>query len=491
MSRNIILVEYIHKYYIWIVIFFGLLMRLVVINQSLWLDEAIGAEAVRNFSTSGIITTFLKYDNHPPLYYLTLKLWTDFFGYSEVSIRSLSILFGLGTIYLTFKIAEKLSGNKLFKYLAAILITTSQFHIYYSQEARMYSMAAFFACLTIYFFIDVVGKNLPKTKSWIFLSLSQAILVFTDYVPVFLLPVFGLYALVVRKNNVWWLKYLFTYIPIFIFSLVWLPTFMIQSAAGKWLLATLPAWRNVAGGATIKQALLVWVKFVLGRITFINKIFYVLITLFASIPVIISLIKASVVRKKILLIWLWFIVPLFLGYIISYLFPAFIYFRFLYIIPAFYLIIAWGIDHIKGEYTKWIIFLIILIVNLASWLYYASNINQQREQWRQATKYVEANAKVGEIAIFDYPQPITPYSWYENGSVPSFGVTDSVSADIVKTREITESRIVDIRGIYYFEYLRDLSDPNKAVEKTLKENGFKIAEIKNFVGVGQVFYYTK
>jgi hypothetical protein len=48
-------------------------LRLVAINQSLWLDEAIGANIVKDYSYHAILTDFLHSDNHPPLYYLTLK----------------------------------------------------------------------------------------------------------------------------------------------------------------------------------------------------------------------------------------------------------------------------------------------------------------------------------------------------------------------------------------------------------------------------------
>ena len=142
---------------VWVLIL-GLVLRLVVINQSLWLDEAIGAVAVKNYSYKGIVSVFLKNDNHPPLYYLTLKFWTDIFGYSELAMRSLSVIFGVGTIFLTYKIAQKVSTNRLFAPLAVLLITTSQLHIYYSQEARMYSMAAFVAALSIYYFLDLIKK---------------------------------------------------------------------------------------------------------------------------------------------------------------------------------------------------------------------------------------------------------------------------------------------------------------------------------------------
>lgn len=97
------------------ILFLALGMRLVVVNQSLWLDEAIGALAVRDFSYFGILNDFLRSDNHPPLYYIVLKMWSGIFGYSELSLRIPSILFGLGTIYFSYLIAGEISKNVVLK----------------------------------------------------------------------------------------------------------------------------------------------------------------------------------------------------------------------------------------------------------------------------------------------------------------------------------------------------------------------------------------
>lgn len=366
-------------------------LRFIVINQSLWLDEAIGAYAVKNFTYKSLLTEFMKYDFHPPLYYLILKFWTSIFGYSEVSLRFPSIIFGIGTIWITYLIARIVNVKKgnLFPILTALFLTISQFHIYYSHEARMYGMAAFLASLSIYSML----KMLINDKNWNFwnlatFSFSITALIFSDYMPVFLYPLYLIAPFIYRKDRGWWKKYLLSFIVPTVFGLLWLPTLLIQSSAGKSLMESLPAWRNIIGGSNIKQLILVWNKFIFGRISLINKPLYYFLIILTSIPVVWSFFVMLKKRtKEVDIIALWLIIPLGLGFLASFFFPAFNYFRYVYVLPAFYLLVAWGISGMSKKVRVLFVTLFIAL-NALSVLIYFIDIRQHREQWREATASV-------------------------------------------------------------------------------------------------------
>ncbi|KKR11746.1 MAG: hypothetical protein UT39_C0003G0015 [Candidatus Woesebacteria bacterium GW2011_GWA1_39_21] len=488
---------------IYLVVFIGLILRLITINQSLWLDEAIGAIAAREMSVYQMFESFFTVDNHPPLYYLLLKLWTSIFGYSEFSLRFPSILFSLLTIYLVYKIAlliqrlekddhKPMRSVGLFTYptVAALLLAISQFNIYFSQEARMYSMAAFFASLLVYFFIKLYTVRV----SWFYMlgfSLALLCLGTTDYLPYFLILTIALFALV-KKSSWKWLFNVYTcFIPLAVFWVFWFTTFSRQSQGGSWLVTTLPAWKNLAGGATLKQLILVWIKFILGRVSFVNKYVYVALAFLFSLPYATSLILAFRNRNKRGILWLWMTAPLFLSYLTSFVVPSFAYFRFLFVYPAFVLIVAWGLVNIKNELAKKLVFYSIVISALFSCIYYYGNSSQQRENWRGAVAFVEGNIQRSEVAIFEYPEPFAPYRWYEKRPAFSIGVTDSISAGSEETRDILIKTINTKTGIYYFDYLHDLSDPQDIVRKTLTEQKFSAKEIVSFSGVGQIYHYRK
>jgi uncharacterized membrane protein len=480
--------------YLFAIIVLGIFLRIFALNQSFWLDEAIGALVVKEQNIVQIATQFPKGDNHPPLYYLALEGWSNLFGYSEVALRSLSVLFGVLTIYFTFLIAKIFTKKKKMFYplFSALLLASSPFHIYYSQEARMYIMAGLFASMAIYYFLLTFDSKIKQIYPWILFSLSITALVFTDYVPVFLLPLFWLFALIKKQKMDWWKKFILSHLPLALSGALWLPIFLVQLERGAWLLQKLPAWSRLAGGATPKQALLVWAKFVLGRISFKDKIFYYSLIGVSSLPFVYSLNKAFREKKKIYIIWSWLLLPLILAFIASFVFPAFIYFRFLYVVPAFYLLVAWGVNQIKDRKKRILIGSLLLAVNIVGWLFYVDEPYQQREQWRQAVSFIENRAqKDKDVVVFENPQPFAPYKWYAKGEIDAFGATNSILANEAETKQKTLSIIDDRQGVYYFEYLHDLSDPDGIVVQTIQDAGFEKAQIFDFIGVGQVTYWTK
>lgn len=463
-----------------IILVAAFLIRLVAVNQSLWLDEAIGAIVAKTFSFGDILLKFPLTDNHPPLYYLILRVWSLLFGYSEVSLRFPSILFGIATIFLVYRIAKDFT--KVNPLIPALLLATSPLSIYYSQEARMYSLAAFLATGAIYFFLRTV-QDPDHTKSWIYLSVFYTLLAFSDYVPFFLYPVFLIYPLIKRMGWKWWERFIVLNIPLLVLGVAWLPTFIVQSEKGKWLLNILPAWRDIAGGATFKQLGVFWSKFVLGRISFYNKFLYYSLILLASIPVVVLLLKSLGKWKDGEMFWLWFLTPVVFGFFASLIFPAFIYFRFIFVLPAFYLLISLGRN--RRLVT------LVIIFNLVGWGIYVLDRSQWREDWRGAVWYVEANAGHAEVAVFENPEPFAPYRWYWDGRVESDGATDSISANAAPTFQVVRNITQGKDGIYYFEYLKDLQDPNGYVISDLAKLGFVEVGRVSFNDVGFIIHYQK
>jgi uncharacterized membrane protein len=78
---------------------------------------------------------------HPPLYFWLLHYWRLISGDSEFGLRLLSVMFGLLTIAAAYLLGKRING-RFTGLLAALFMTISRFDISWSQEMRMYALAA-------------------------------------------------------------------------------------------------------------------------------------------------------------------------------------------------------------------------------------------------------------------------------------------------------------------------------------------------------------
>ncbi|PIU71988.1 hypothetical protein COS80_00195 [Candidatus Woesebacteria bacterium CG06_land_8_20_14_3_00_39_27] len=386
---------------IFFILILGLVLRLISLNQSFWLDEATSGLVVRNFSLTEIVTKFSPGDFHPPLYYLILKVWSSFFGTSEIALRFPSIIFGLLTIYFVYLIGKELF-NKKAGIIAGILLATSGLHIYYSQEARMYSLTALLVSYLVYLFLK---------KKWFSFSIILLLVGMTDYPALLILPVFWILA---GKD---WKNLAFSHLLLIISYVFWFPTFLKQLVIGSSLNSASPSWAGLLGTFSFKNFALIPVKFVFGRISFDDKYLYasiILLTAFLFGYLILKSIKST--RRVDSIIWLWLVVPIFLGMIISFRLSIFSYFRFLFCLPAFYLLVAVGLKKLKPKISN-ILIIVLVGMNLIFSGIYLFNPRFQREGWRELTTFVkEESGNKSAIILFVADSNMEAYKYYDSNA---------------------------------------------------------------------------
>jgi mannosyltransferase len=125
-----------------LVIALGAFLRLYRIGaQPLWVDEASSLRFARGSLTRLWSWSTLVDPGNPPLYYSLLHGWLAF-GDSEASLRLLSALFGVLTIPLVYALGRTIRDHRL-GIVSALLFAISPFQVWYSQEARGYSLLTF------------------------------------------------------------------------------------------------------------------------------------------------------------------------------------------------------------------------------------------------------------------------------------------------------------------------------------------------------------
>lgn len=116
-------------------------------EQSLWADEGNSAAlAARSLAR---IAQDAAADIHPPLYYWLLHFWSHLFGHSEVALRSLSAIVGVGLVYVIYLIGRRLQSEQM-GLTAALIAAINPLQIYYAQEARMYALLGLWSGLALY-----------------------------------------------------------------------------------------------------------------------------------------------------------------------------------------------------------------------------------------------------------------------------------------------------------------------------------------------------
>ena len=134
---------------LWAVLGLALALRLHQINEtSIWFDEAFSIFAVQS-SFTGMLDTVIREAIVPPLYYSALYLWTALFGQSEFAVRSLSLVFGMASVFMMYVTASLIYSRPI-GLIAAFLLATATFHIFYSQETRMYALLTLLALVSFY-----------------------------------------------------------------------------------------------------------------------------------------------------------------------------------------------------------------------------------------------------------------------------------------------------------------------------------------------------
>ncbi|UCC62484.1 MAG: glycosyltransferase family 39 protein [Anaerolineae bacterium] len=116
-------------------------------DKSVWWDEGLAAWAARQ--SPAAIARWTAADVHPPLYFWTLHFWRLGSGDSEFGLRLLSAAVGVLTVAVTYRLGRAVGGVRA-GLLAALLVAISRFDIWWSQEMRMYALAALLAALSLW-----------------------------------------------------------------------------------------------------------------------------------------------------------------------------------------------------------------------------------------------------------------------------------------------------------------------------------------------------
>jgi len=467
-----------------LILAFGL--RLPLLNGSFWLDEAAQAlESVRPFSQQLDIAN----DFQPPLMHLLLHFAT-YLGTTEWWLRLWGALIpGMLTIFFVWKIGTKHFSAKA-GLLAGILLATSSLHVFYSQELRPYALPALIAVLGWWL---VLRKKSEREKTWgAKLGLVTALGLYSSYLYPF--AALGQFAFLIWKKTEW--RSLLTAFTITtLLCLPWLPFFLEQLRIGEELREALPGWESVVSTPQIQAIAMIGAKFIFGILpvdvlNWHTAVALILITL--TLHIWWRVYHKPEVRAATTLFIFWVVVPIFAAWLVSFLVPVLQPKRVLFSLPGLYLFLATLITHRSVQKKVALVLAsILLFLNLFGLYQYYTQPNLQREDWRRLHQTITTDFPVDSVVIMAFPEAFAPWVWYNRNDFPTLASGTIYLHDKAQIEPVIKQAYDNYNHVIVFEYLQDLTDPDRLINQTIIEFGYKESTLYDGGPIGFVRVYSQ
>lgn len=151
----------------------SILLRTYKLDTGLWIDEYL---TLINYVKPdlGFIATNFKDDNQHWLFSVLAKISTSIFGDTNWAFRLPALVFGVLSIVSVYNLGRLVFIERV-GLLAAFLLAVSYHHIWYSQNARGYTILLLGTILSVHHLLRALQHG--KNRDWVFYSLSLALCV--------------------------------------------------------------------------------------------------------------------------------------------------------------------------------------------------------------------------------------------------------------------------------------------------------------------------
>jgi len=140
--------------------------------KSFWFDEGFSVGVARLGWTDFVQNW--RHEGAMVVYYLLLHFWMKL-GISEFFIRSLSVVFALGTIPVIYALGVRLFQRRV-GLIAAVLLAFNAFSVRYSQEVRGYALLVLLIALSSWFFLRGIEER--ASRDWWLYTLCATLVVY-------------------------------------------------------------------------------------------------------------------------------------------------------------------------------------------------------------------------------------------------------------------------------------------------------------------------
>ncbi|MFC4544128.1 glycosyltransferase family 39 protein [Halosolutus amylolyticus] len=415
-------------------------------SESYWLDEVVSVTIVTSNAPIELLVSVPGNDPHPPLYYLLLSGWTAIFGTSELATRLLSALVGVATVVVCYGVGRRLFDREVGA-IAALLVAVSPFHVWYSQEVRMYNLLALLTVLSFYWFVRLQTAK-PRDEGGIRDEIGYAVsTVLLGYT-----HVFGLFAIlaqnayvfsrpvvrIVPRSRLTLRRWIALQGITAALLLPWVVRLLRRTIAAHGGEASNVSWIPLPTAETVRETFAAY----LGGYLF-GESFPFLVSLVVVGCLVLALsgdrgtATAAADRQDspvnaVYLTLLWLVVPILVPIALSHVVtPIFVDRYSIGASLAFFLLIAVGVRTISRSSLRFVVIGVLLVALVAPLpTYYQAD---QKEQWREAAADVEATADGDDVVLVSRPFAERPFGYYvDRSDVTTVRIPPDASTDEIR-----------------------------------------------------------
>jgi mannosyltransferase len=386
------------------IICIGFALRIAQLGKpSLWLDEAITWLIVSAPLREGVDRVIMDVVQ-PPLHYLLLRPFAAL-GLSEFALRFPSVIFGVASIPLMYRLAREMAGTpgreRRVGLLAALLLAANPFHVWFAREARNYELVFLLSVAILYMFHRVVRDQ----RGWLWFTVASALAYLTHYFALFLALVQLIYYLLSFHANHgslgrWLAAQILAGIPL----MLWVVAVVSEETA-RGALGWIPQVSPYAILFTLWNFAILYVE---------NNLWWEVVGLpfFASV-----LVLGLRARPQRMLLILWLFLPcliiLLLSRAMGYGFYVDRYF--ILSLPAFVLLLARGLGQVRYKPLLYLLAVCLLVVSTAATVRIYSAPELAKQDWREAMSIVASNWQPGDLKVVETPAGAIPAAYYLSG----------------------------------------------------------------------------
>jgi len=432
----------------------GFLLRMAYLTaRPVWYDEVITIFYAQS-SFSYILKHFVHGSN-PPFAYFFYRIWILCFGTSQLSFEIVSVLFSVLALFMMNRV-----GRLLFDawtgVIAVCLLAFSSYHLFVSQQIRGYSMACFFALVSIDQLFRFTKKGERRFLiGWI---LSCFFMIGTHFYTVFLFAVECLVILVAWQKESKTLKMsqwlIYAAGSLLILFASWIFLHVVQAAGFFPFYA-----RPVAGFSDV--------QLVLQSVFFLSKPLVGLSIMLVSASGAWILKNQKQAANQLYFLAAWFLVSVGVPLLISSAIPSFFYVRY-YIFThlAWVLLTAFAIRLIPMKLVRMtVVFVFIFYLSFLISDYFGEcrAKQAQKEIFQNVTREFQA----GDVIVHENGWTFGPSYYYHQGKLNEFFLTDEFVVPTLEEHQMAPQEIGRYQRFWLF-----LETPDDML-KLARENWFQ------------------